>query len=88
MLMRLSGMVFERAYAHSGWTLPSTVSMMTGLYPHEHRVGRAPDAPSEFGSLPKERVTMAEVFTIGRLSNHGGGEQHFFGARFRFGTRI
>ena len=58
-----NGMVFERAYAHSGWTLPSTVSMMTGLYPHEHRVGRAPDAPSEFGSLPEERVTMAEVFT-------------------------
>ena len=57
------GMVFERAYAHSGWTLPSTVSMMTGLYPHEHRVGRAPDSPSEFGSLPKERMTMAEVFT-------------------------
>ncbi len=58
-----AGMVFERAYAHSGWTLPSTVSMMTGLYPHEHRVGRAPDAPSEFGSLPKERTTMAEVFS-------------------------
>ena len=57
------GMVFERAYAHSGWTLPSTVSMMTGLYPHEHRVGRAPDAPSEFGSLPNTRTTMAEVFT-------------------------
>ncbi len=56
------GMVFERAFAHSGWTLPSTVSMMTGLYPHEHRVGRAPDSPSEFGSLPKERQTMAEVF--------------------------
>jgi len=57
------GMVFERAYAHSGWTLPSTVSMMTGLYPHEHRVGRAPDSPSEFGSLPQERTTLAEVFT-------------------------
>ena len=57
------GMVFERAYAHSGWTLPSTISMMTGLYPHEHRVGRAPDAPSEFGSLPNTRTTMAEVFT-------------------------
>ena len=56
------GFVFERAYAHSGWTLPSTVSMMTGLYPHEHRVGRAPDSPSEFGSLPQERTTMAEVF--------------------------
>ncbi len=57
-----TGMVFERAYAHSGWTLPSTVSMMTGLYPHEHRVGRAPDSPSEFGSLPEERTTLAEVF--------------------------
>ncbi len=57
-----SGRVFERAYAHSGWTLPSTVSMMTGLYPHEHRVGRAPDSPSEFGSLPEERTTLAEVF--------------------------
>ena len=57
------GMVFDRAYAHSGWTLPSTVSMMTGLYPHEHRVGRAPESPSEFGSLPKERMTMADVFT-------------------------
>lgn len=57
-----NGMVFERAYAHSGWTLPSTVSMMTGLYPHEHRVGRAPDSPSEFGSLPVERTTIAEVF--------------------------
>jgi arylsulfatase A-like enzyme len=35
---------------------------MTGLYPHEHRVGRAPDSPSEFGSLPVERTTIAEVF--------------------------
>lgn len=56
------GAVFERAYAHSGWTLPSTVSMLTGLYPHEHRVGRAPDSPSEFGSLPDERDTLAEIF--------------------------
>ena len=56
------GVLFERAYAHSGWTLPSTVSMLTGLYPHEHRVGRSPSNPSEFGSLPKERVTLAEIF--------------------------
>ena len=56
------GAVFERAYAHSGWTLPSTVSMLTGLYPHEHRVGRAPDSPSEFGSLPDDRDTLAEIF--------------------------
>lgn len=56
------GAVFERAYAHSGWTLPSTVSMLTGLYPHEHRVGRAPDSPSEFGALPAERDTLAELF--------------------------
>ena len=56
------GVLFEKAYAHSGWTLPSTVSMITGLYPHEHRVGRSPKKSTEFGSLPKEQITLAEVF--------------------------
>jgi arylsulfatase A-like enzyme len=29
---------FVTAYAASSWTLPSTVSLMTGLYPHQHGV--------------------------------------------------
>ena len=60
--LAMQGQYFTRAYAHSGWTLPSTVSLFTGLYPHEHRVGRAPDALKEFGSLPQERTTLAELF--------------------------
>ena len=54
------GLQFMRAYAQASWTLPSFVSLWTGLYPHEHRVGRAPDVLDVFGALPPERVTLAE----------------------------
>lgn len=57
-----NGQFFTRAYAHSGWTLPSTVSLFTGLYPHEHRVGRSPTSTNQFGSLPVEEDTLAELF--------------------------
>lgn len=60
--LALQGQFFNRAYAHSGWTLPSTTSLFTGLYPHEHRVGRSPTSTDEFGSLPKEKTTLAELF--------------------------
>ena len=33
------GVVFERAYAQSPWTLPSIGSMMTSLHPKEHGAG-------------------------------------------------
>ena len=56
------GMFFERAYSHSGWTLPAMASLWTGLYPHEHRVVRSPTSQEEFGSLPAERQTLAELF--------------------------
>ena len=56
------GVIFDRAYAQSGWTLPSTVTMFTGLYPHEHKVGRAAQNATEFGSLPPSATTMAEIF--------------------------
>jgi len=55
------GVYFSRAYAHSGWTLPSFASMWTGLYPHEHLVGRSPDSLEEFGALPEKRTTLAEL---------------------------
>lgn len=32
----LRGVTFERAYAPAPWTLPSTVSLLSGLYPSEH----------------------------------------------------
>ena len=33
------GAVFENAYAHSNWTVPSTASLLTSLYPSEHGAG-------------------------------------------------
>ncbi len=54
------GLWFRRAYAHSGWTLPSFTSLFTGLLPHEHRIGRADDDASQFSTLPPQAVTLAE----------------------------
>ncbi len=52
--------VFERAYAHSGWTLASVASLLTGRLPHQHRTGRSPDDASVFCSLPDDVPTLAE----------------------------
>ena len=35
--------VFEKAYSPSSWTLPSTISMFTGVYPSEHGTLKTPD---------------------------------------------
>lgn len=60
--LAMEGQFFTRAYAHSGWTLPSTTSLFTGLYPHEHRVGRSPVSTEQFGSLSEDQLTLAELF--------------------------
>ncbi|MDH3687689.1 MAG: sulfatase-like hydrolase/transferase [Myxococcales bacterium] len=52
------GLVFERAYASAGITLPSHTTLLTGLEPHAHGVrdnGRF--------ALPPEPVTLAERLT-------------------------
>ena len=55
------GMRYARAYAHSSWTLPSFASLLTGLLPHEHRVGSSRRAPGHLGALPDRRHTLPEV---------------------------
>ncbi len=40
------GIVFQRAYAPSSWTLPSHASLFTGLYPQQHGAFRLPYLPS------------------------------------------
>ncbi len=55
------GTWFHRAYAQSGWTLPSFTSLLSGTYPHQHRVGRAPFDRSAFGRLGADAVTLPEV---------------------------
>lgn len=69
------GVWFSRAYAQSGWTLPSFTSLFTGLLPHEHRVGRDPFDPKRYGRLPQERVTLAELlsqagYATGAIANN------------------
>ena len=55
-----SGSWFSRAYASSGWTLPSMASLLSGLYPHQHLVGRLAFRGSEFGKLDAGVTTLAE----------------------------
>ncbi len=43
--------LFEEAYAPITWTLPSHISMMTGLYPKEHRVDLASALPEDVPRL-------------------------------------
>ncbi|HXU31367.1 MAG TPA: sulfatase [Thermoanaerobaculia bacterium] len=47
-------LLFRNSYSASTWTLPSTASLMTGLYPDQHGVKRLPEV------LPPEAETLAE----------------------------
>lgn len=57
--------VFDRAYAHSGWTLTSFASLLTGLPPHEHGVGRHPMDARYFCALDDRFTTLPEALTAG-----------------------
>jgi arylsulfatase A-like enzyme len=49
------GVVFENAIATSSWTLPSHASMLTGVYPNQHRAKRFQDHLGvNFPTLPEE----------------------------------
>lgn len=48
------GVVFERAYAAAPWTLPSHVSMFTGLHHHQMDVGWAREFRDHVPTLPEE----------------------------------
>ena len=68
--------VFERAFSTSSWTAPSTSSLFTSLYPHQHgviegflmhrtRSKRREDAgveTLELNRLPADVATLPEVF--------------------------
>ena len=55
------GLRFTRAYSQSGWTLASFSSLLTGQYPHQHRVARDSRNPARFGCLTPDHVTVAEA---------------------------
>ena len=51
------GVLFENAISTASWTVPSHMSMLTGLYPRTHGVG------SWLKSLPDDVVTLAQVLS-------------------------
>lgn len=55
------GLVFDRAYSHSGWTLPAMGSLLTGLYPSEHGLVRDPEGVGLFGGLESDVSTLASL---------------------------
>lgn len=56
------GLVFDRAYAQSGWTLPSMASLISGTLPHQHRVLRDFDS-EQYGALSAEHTTLGEALS-------------------------
>lgn len=54
-LAQRGGTVFSQAISQAPWTMPSFASVLTGLYPHEHR------AISLDGFLSHDQTTLAEV---------------------------
>jgi arylsulfatase A-like enzyme len=69
------GVVFDNATSTASWTLPSHASMLTGLYPHEHRVERMIDILS--GSWPN----------VGDVMRKRGYRTGAFSANYVFFTR-
>jgi len=57
------GLVFERAFSHSGWTLPSIGSLLTGLYPSENGLTSNSKGGPRFGRLRAGVTTLADVLS-------------------------
>jgi arylsulfatase A-like enzyme len=64
------GVLFEQAYSHSSWTLPSHATMFTGQPMHEHRAGlvRRPYLDGRFPTLA-EVLRDAGYVTGGFVAN-------------------
>jgi len=56
-------MVFERALAHAGWTLPSMASILTGRMPSEHHATRDPEDVLRFNRLDEQLPTLASLLS-------------------------
>jgi arylsulfatase A-like enzyme len=57
------GVLFERAYTPTPFTIGAVSSMWTSLYPDQHHAGARQRAP-----LPRERVTLAELLSARGVS--------------------
>lgn len=76
------GWLFRRAYSSSTWTLPSTGSMFTGLYPSRHGLRhvdhRLPDSANTIAEIAAENDYETAAFVDGGfLSSRWGFAQGF-----------
>ena len=62
------GVVFERAFSTSSWTLPSVASIFTGHYPAAHRAGQR---VKETGFRASRRVDTELPMLAEQLRDHG-----------------
>jgi arylsulfatase A-like enzyme len=70
------GVLFERAWAQTSWTLPSTASLMTGLFQESHGVLRSDHA------LDEAAATLAEDFAAAGYETAAFSQNPFVSARF------
>ncbi|MCK5557109.1 MAG: sulfatase, partial [Candidatus Hydrogenedentes bacterium] len=64
------GVVFENAHAASSWTLPSTASMLTSLYPREHGAMSITHGISPMAVTLAERLRQAGYDTAAFSANY------------------
>ena len=70
------GVRFERALSQSSWTLPSHASILTGLYPHQHR------ATHLLTPVGKDVPLLAEVLAAEGYATAGFVSGMFAGPRY------
>jgi len=56
------GCLFERAFSHAPWTLPSVSSLLTSTYPIRHGAGGRWGSPQGLTGLSSDVRTLAECF--------------------------
>jgi arylsulfatase A-like enzyme len=64
------GVLFNNAYAPSSWTLPSTGSMLTSLYPQEHGAADSTSGISQMAITLAERMHGAGYDTAAFSANY------------------
>lgn len=65
------GVVFERAWAPSSWTLPSMASIWTGLLPARHGAGARGEDPATFSAISRGVAVLGEEMGRGGWTSVG-----------------
>jgi arylsulfatase A-like enzyme len=82
--------LFTAAIAQAPWTLPSTMSFFTSLYPHQHgllnKFSVFTEDRKELARLPRRFTTMAQVFKLNGYATAGFTGDAGVEANFGFGN--